>query len=68
MPHEKLKEFRQAAGLTQACVARLLGVSVHWVSKRETGETSISLEDIARLSIVYSIDEEDILSLVRSAA
>lgn len=47
----RLRQAREAAGLTQVEVARILGRSQTWVSKCELGERRVDfveLEDLAR--------------------
>lgn len=43
---QELRRMRQNAGFTQTELAEKLGVSDHWVSKRETSTTRIKIEDL----------------------
>ncbi len=60
---QKLRAARLRAEKTQQDVAAALGVNIHWVSKRETGDTSLSHEDVTLLAELYSLGDEDLLDL-----
>lgn len=53
----RLRELRQARGLTAAEVMRALGFSVSKVSRMESGARAVSEEDLALLIDYYEVDE-----------
>lgn len=60
----RVREARQAAGLTQADAARALGVSQSQVSKIERGERKIDPLDLAKLAKLYGKRVEELLPAV----
>lgn len=55
----RLRAAREAAGLTQAEVARSLGRPQSFVSKTETGERRLDAIELAALAKLYGKDFED---------
>jgi transcriptional regulator with XRE-family HTH domain len=55
MEHEALKRARKAAGMTQAEVAKAIGVHAITVHKMETGKMSVSLQHLLKLSKLYGL-------------
>lgn len=60
---EKLKELREAKGLVQRQVAAELEVDTAYISKMESNEKPVSRNHLKKLSLMLSIDEEDLLTL-----
>lgn len=58
---KKLREAREKSGLTQADVAKRLGVTQSYISKIEAGQVSISIILLKKLSKVYGIDIRHLL-------
>lgn len=54
----RIKELREQANLRQNQVAAYLGVDQSYLSKMETGERAISVEQLERLSELYGCDLE----------
>lgn len=59
-----LRAAREAAGLTQAEVAKALGVYASFVSKVESGERRIDVVELGEMCRVYGVD---LGALLRSA-
>ena len=57
-----LRKLREKFSYTQGEVSKYLGISQPAYQKYETGETEVSMEGLAKLARLYSIDEYDILS------
>jgi transcriptional regulator with XRE-family HTH domain len=57
---KRIKELRQARGLPQKALARLVEQDAHWISGVEKGELEISIEMIQRLSIAFQINISDL--------
>ncbi len=59
-PYQKvtkaLREAREAAGLTQAEVAKKLGVYATFVSKVESGERRVDVVELSQICRVYGVD------------
>jgi transcriptional regulator with XRE-family HTH domain len=56
---QKIKQFRKQQGLNQKIIANVLGISIGAYSKRESGQTPISLEELERLAEYYKRDMSD---------
>jgi len=54
----RLKKARQMAGLSQAQVAKILGLHRPSVSEMEAGRRKVSVNELTKLAEVYSIDIE----------
>lgn len=54
----RMKELREQAKLRQGQVAAYLGVDQSYLSKMETGERAISVEQLERLAELYECDLE----------
>lgn len=54
----RMKELREQANLRQSQVAAYLGVDQSYLSKMETGERAISVEQLERLAELYGCDLE----------
>ena len=54
----RLRSAREMAGLSQAQVAKLLGLHRPSVSEMEAGRRRVSADELARLSEIYSVDLE----------
>jgi transcriptional regulator with XRE-family HTH domain len=65
----ELRELRKKAGLTCADVARALGTSITKISRMETGERGLYVDDVAALLGLYHVPakrREELLDLVRN--
>ncbi len=51
--YEKLKEMREQAGLRQGQIAAFLGVTQTYISKVETGERNLTVEQLESLVHLY---------------
>lgn len=56
---EKIKFFREKAGLKQTQVAEYLGIDQTYLSKIESNERNIPVELLEELAVLYRIDIED---------
>ena len=54
--YTKLKEMREKTGLRQGQIAEYLGVTQTFISKVETGERSLSVDQVERLISLYGCD------------
>jgi transcriptional regulator with XRE-family HTH domain len=57
---KRIKELRQARGLTQEALARLIENDTNCISKIEKGEWDISIEMIQKISIAFKINISDL--------
>ena len=57
---KRVKELRQARGLSKKASARLVEQDTHWVSGMEKGEMDISIEMIQKLSVAFNINISEI--------
>jgi transcriptional regulator with XRE-family HTH domain len=57
---KRVKHLRQARGLSQEGLARLLEVDTNCISGIEKGEWDISIEMIQKLSIAFKINISDL--------
>jgi transcriptional regulator with XRE-family HTH domain len=67
----ELRELRKNAGLTCADVAKALGTSVTKISRMETGDRGLYVDDVAALLGLYHVParrREELLDLVRNGA
>jgi transcriptional regulator with XRE-family HTH domain len=65
----ELRELRKNVGLTCADVARALGTSITKISRMETGERGLYVDDVAALLGLYHVPtkrREELLDLVRN--
>jgi transcriptional regulator with XRE-family HTH domain len=53
---KRIKELRQARGLSQEVLAHLVEMDTNCISKIEKGEWDISIEMIQKLSIAFQIN------------
>jgi len=53
---KRIKELRQARGLSHEALARLAGLDTSFISGIEKGEEDISIELIQKLSIAFQIN------------
>jgi transcriptional regulator with XRE-family HTH domain len=53
---KRIKELRQARGLSQVALAHLVEMDTNCISKIEKGEWDISIEMIQKLSIAFQIN------------
>lgn len=60
---KKLKELREAKGLVQRQIAAELEVDTAYISKMESNEKPVSRNHLKKLSMLLSIDEEELLTL-----
>lgn len=51
--YEKLKEMREKAGLRQGQIAEYVGVTQSFISKAETGERNIMVDQLEKLMYLY---------------
>ena len=57
---KKIKELRQARGLSQKELADLVEQDISYISGIEKGESDISIEMIQKFSIAFKINISDI--------
>ena len=57
----KIKEFREAANLTQAQIAKAAGVTIGAVSQWECGRCNPSAVALLRISRAFNCNPEDLL-------
>lgn len=57
----RVKQYREAAGLTQESFAELIGLGVKHVSAIECGSVGVSLPTLQRVSIVLSVPADSFL-------
>ena len=60
---EKLRSLRKAAGLSQAEVAKQMGVSVVRITNIETGKKAPTTEQLKKMSKLYGCDAKELLSM-----
>ena len=60
---ERLRELRKASGMNISAAVQSLGVSAAHYSKLETGETLPSVELLIRISELYNVSLDYLLSL-----
>ncbi len=53
---KRIKELRQARGLSQEALAHLVNLDINCISGIEKGEWDISIEIIQKLSIAFQIN------------
>jgi len=58
---ERIAEVRRARRLSREGLAELLGVSEGWVSNRELGRVSPSIEDLDRLAVALNVPRTTLL-------
>ena len=63
MLSEKLKELREAKGLVQRQVAYELEVDTAYISKMENNEKPISRNYLKKLSQLFNVPEDELLTL-----
>jgi transcriptional regulator with XRE-family HTH domain len=56
---KRLRELRQAKGMTQESLAHEAGLDRTYVSSVERGERNISLENIQRLALALGVNIKD---------
>ena len=54
-----IQQQRKVLGLTQAELARKLGVSQELVSRWENGEENLTIETIAKITVALGIDTQN---------
>lgn len=57
----RIKQYREAAGLTQETFAELIGLGVKHISAMECGSVGVSLSTLQRVSTVLSIPADSLL-------
>jgi len=60
---EKLKELREAQGMLQRQVAAELDVDTAYISKMENNEKPVSRTHIKKLSHLYNVPSEELLTI-----
>jgi transcriptional regulator with XRE-family HTH domain len=60
---DRIKELREQGGLLQRQVANQLEMDTPMLSKIERGERNAKREQVSLLSKIFSVPEEDLLSL-----
>ncbi|MBK9045647.1 MAG: helix-turn-helix transcriptional regulator [Bacteroidetes bacterium] len=60
---EKIKALRETKGLVQREVATELGVDIAYISKMEHGEKPVSRNHLEKLSRLFEVPEEELLTL-----
>lgn len=63
-----LRVARRKAGLTQSDCAHLLGLNKAQISKIESGERAIRLEELCLLSVIYDLPIDGMATPVRLVA
>lgn len=63
----RVRELRKAAGMTQQALAEQLGVTVPTVSKWELGQRTPELEKVFRLSLIFDVPIDQIVTRTESA-
>ncbi len=58
--YEKLKHAREDAGLRQGQIAEFLGVTQTYISKIESGERTLSVEQLEKLAGLYGLSLQDL--------
>ena len=61
-------ERRKAAGLTQAALAKELGVSCKAVSKWENGKAKPTTDTLRKLSVIFKVSVSDLLQMEKKKA
>ena len=62
----RLKTARMGLGLTQAEVARRMGVGRSWISKIECHEHGLDLHHLVRICRVYGLQAHEIITLMET--
>lgn len=57
-----------AAHKTKKWLAEQLGVSISWLNRRLSGETSIDVDDLDRIATVFNLDVVDLFYLPKEVA
>lgn len=60
---EKLKELREINGMVQRQVAAKLHVDTAYISKMENNEKPVSRSHLKKLSQIFKVPEEDLLTI-----
>jgi transcriptional regulator with XRE-family HTH domain len=60
---KKIKELREAKGLLQREVAGILGVDTAYISKMESCEKPVSKSYLAKLALLFEVEENELLTL-----
>lgn len=63
----RVRELRTAAGMTQQALAEQLGVTIPTVSKWELGQRTPELEKVFRLSLIFGVPIDQIVTRTESA-
>ena len=58
---QEIKLRMRSAGFTMTKLAEALGVSLSWVSRRLSGLTSITLEDLEAVAYVLDVNPGELL-------
>lgn len=61
MKYERLRELRKKAGLTQAAVGEILGVSIRGYTHYENGDRDMSPEVLIALADYYGVTVDYLL-------
>jgi len=64
----RLKEVREAEGMTQKDVAKLLGVSFQQVQKYENGKNRMSVSSLVRFCWGAGLDAQEVVEFVAGKA
>lgn len=59
---QRIKEFREAFGLSQEKLAEILGVSRPTVSQMENGERKICAEELQKLAEIFNVSVDSLLN------
>lgn len=60
---ERLRQLRDSRGLSQAQIAKLLGIAAQTYSTYETGRTDINTDQLIALAKFYSVSTDYILGI-----
>ncbi len=63
MSKDKLKKRRMSAGLTQKIIAEKIGINEVSYNRKETGKREFSLSEAKKISIVLSLNEDEVLDI-----
>lgn len=63
MVEEKLKKMRESEGMIQRQVATELNVDTAYVSKIENGEKPVNRNHIDKLSLLFQVSTDELLTL-----
>ena len=63
----RIRQLREASGLTQEAAAAGLDMSTSALSRKETGEVATSVHEVRSMMDLYDVYDPDLLDLARAA-